>query len=119
TCSPAAILGLMPTGARVAKNESLFREVNERIVELEESLGPRQPDQLLLNFVCECATTGCTAPVEMSVVAYRVARERPSRFLVAPGHVDPDYERIVLETERFTLVEKFGLAGEIASDETE
>jgi hypothetical protein len=109
----------VPTAARVAKNESLFREVNERIAELEERFGARDPNQLLLGFVCECATIGCTARVEMSVDEYLFARERPDRFLVAPGHVDPDYERIVLQTDRFTLVEKFGLAGEIASDETD
>ena len=109
----------MPTAERVAKNESLFREVNERIAELDESFGAREPDQLLLGFVCECATTGCATRVQMSVKEYRIARERPNRFVVAPGHVFPDYERVVLRTERFTLVEKLGLAGEIASDEAD
>lgn len=104
----------MPTAARVAKNESLFREVNERIAQLEASFGAREPDQLLLGFVCECATAGCIARVEMSVEEYRLARKRPNRFLVSPGHVDSDYERIVLQTDRFVLVEKFGLAGEMA-----
>ena len=105
----------MPTAARVAKNEGLFREVNDRILELEDGFGPREPATMLAAFVCECATVGCATRVQMSVEEYRFARQRPERFLVAPGHVDPDHERVVMATERFMLVEKFGLAGEIAA----
>ena len=105
----------MPTAARVAKNEGLFREVNDRILELEDGFGPREPTKTLAAFVCECATVGCTTRVEMSIEEYRFARERPERFLVAPGHVDPDHERVVMATERFMLVEKFGRTGEIAA----
>jgi len=50
---------------------------------------------------------------------YRLAREQPTRFLVAPSHVDPDYERVVTRSLRFAIVEKLGLAGEIATDEAD
>jgi hypothetical protein len=109
----------MPTASRVARNESLFREVNERIVELEQQLGGRQPDTRLIGFVCECSTVGCTMRVEANLGEYRMARDRPTRFLVAPDHVDPDHERVVTTNSRLAIVEKFGLAGEIATDEAE
>jgi hypothetical protein len=40
---------------RRARNEALFREVNERIGELETGLsGSAEEDSLLVGFVCEC-----------------------------------------------------------------
>jgi hypothetical protein len=105
----------MPTAARVARNEGLYREVNEQIRALEESFGERKDDSLA-SFVCECATTGCRAPVEMSLDEYRQARARPNRFLVAPGHVEPEFEQVVLRTDRYELVEKHGQASAIAAD---
>ena len=106
----------MPTASRVAQNESLFREVNERILELEQSFGDPGRGGRLLGIVCECARTGCTAKVEVSVDEYRHAREKPTRFIVAPGHVDLEFERVVIETDRFLLIEKIGEAGEIATE---
>jgi hypothetical protein len=106
----------VPSAARAAKNESLFREVNERILELEDAFGPTaQP--ALSGFVCECSRIDCTSKVEMTTDEYRDVRESPSRFAVVPGHVDPDHERVVRRTDRFVVVEKFGAAGAIAADE--
>jgi hypothetical protein len=109
----------VPTAERVAKNESLFREVNEQILELEESFGTRSAEESLPGFVCECASDGCSVIVAMSLDEYRLARETPTRFLVAPGHADPEHERIVMRTDRFELVEKFSTAGEIAAAKAE
>jgi hypothetical protein len=106
----------VPIAARVARNESLFREVNERIHELEESFGARAPGADMASFVCECATEGCATRVQMTLDEYQLARRRPTRFLVAPGHARPDFERIVWRTDRFELVEKFGEAGEVATE---
>jgi hypothetical protein len=107
----------VPTAARVARNESLYREVNERILELEESFGERDAEHALASFVCECAATGCATRVELGLDEYRLARAKPERFLVAPDHVHLDFERVVLTTDRFWLIEKFGEAGEIAAAE--
>jgi hypothetical protein len=107
----------MPTAARVARNESLYREVNERILEIEESFGDRDPEHGLASFVCECATTGCSARLQLSLDDYRLARAKPERFVVAPDHVNLDFERIVLTTDRFWLIEKLGEAGETAAAE--
>jgi len=109
----------VPTADRVARNESLFREVNERIVELEQQLGDRDPETGSIGFVCECAAVGCTTRVEATLAEYQIARAQPTRFLVAPGHMDPNYERVVTTNNRFAIVEKLGLAGELATDEAD
>ena len=107
----------MPSAGRVAKNEGLFREVNERILELEERFGEREPAESRLGFVCECSRSECTSRIELTTDEYREVRRKPTRFVVAPGHVDPDHERVVDERERYAVVEKFGLAGSIAEDD--
>jgi hypothetical protein len=103
----------MPSAARAAKNESVFREVNERIRELEEGFGAEEK----ASFVCECSSPGCTLAVSATLDEYRTVRAEPRRFLVARGHVNPDLERIVTQTDRYSVIEKIGVAGDIAEEE--
>jgi hypothetical protein len=105
----------VPRTARAAKNESLFREVNERIRQFEEGFGGADD----VGFVCECSRLGCTTLVRATLEEYRQIRDNPTHFLVAHGHIDPDVERIVAQTDRFTVVEKLGLAGAISEDEAD
>jgi hypothetical protein len=96
---------------RVAKNEALFRRVNERIEEINEALvGDSESD-----FLCECGSDDCTAPVNLTVSEYEEVRSNPTHFLIAHGHDVADVERVVRETDRYAVVEKFsGEAGRIA-----
>jgi len=88
---------------RVAKNEALFRRVNERIEEINETLaGDSEPD-----FLCECGNDDCTAPVSLTLSEYEEVRSNPTHFLIAHGHEVVDLERVVLETDRYAVVEKF------------
>jgi hypothetical protein len=103
----------MPHAARAAKNENLFREVNEQILQLEEGFG----GETLAGFVCECSRLGCMSKLEATLAEYREVREVATHFIVARGHVDPDHERIVSSTDRYSVVEKFGLAGQVAESE--
>ena len=59
---------------RRARNESLFREVNERIDQVEKdfSLGSEA------EFVCECDELGCTQRFEMSLSEYEHLRADPT-----------------------------------------
>jgi hypothetical protein len=100
----------------VAKNESLFREVNERIRAISGDLFAQED---FIGFVCECSQLDCAGTVDIRIDEYLAAREAPARFLVLPGHVDPDYERIVVQTSRYAIVEKLGPAGEIAAAEAD
>jgi hypothetical protein len=96
---------------RVAKNEALFRRVNERIEEISEAVaGDSESD-----FLCECGNDDCTAPVSLTLSEYEEVRSNPMHFLIAHGHEVVDLERVVRETDRYAVVEKFsGEAGRIA-----
>jgi hypothetical protein len=96
---------------RAARNEALFREVNQNIALLEERHGTAATVPV---FLCECANPGCTDQFAVEPAEYRRVREHARRFLVRPGHDDPQLER-VLETHRdYLVVEKIGEAGKVA-----
>lgn len=85
---------------RLARNQVLFREVNERLREvLDESTGPTE-------FVCECSSADCTDTVPLDLAEYERIRANSNRFLVAPGHELLETERVVWESDRYFLVEK-------------
>jgi hypothetical protein len=85
--------------ARVAKNEVLFREVNERISELAPENGGSE-------FLCECGDAGCVEPVTMTLSEYERVRGEGAWFFVRPGHEVPEVEDVVEQTERYTVVSK-------------
>ena len=86
---------------RVARTESLFREVNERIAESVQRFEARVGD-----FVCECADPACTHRLEVPLDEYERVREDPARFVLAPGHEDTSIEATVRDNGRFHVVEK-------------
>ena len=96
---------------RAARNEALFREVNENILSLEERYGNIASAPL---FVCECATADCSERLEVSIDVYLDVRANPRRFLVVPGHEHSELEQRVGGTDTYLIVEKTGTAGEIA-----
>src|ERR671928_229293 len=61
---------------RTARNESLFREVNDRIEELSENVEAQgiAPEGGLIEFHCECGRDGCTERVRMTVEEYQRVR---------------------------------------------
>ena len=96
---------------RAALNQTLYREVNERIATLSE----RYADELRPNsYICECLSTACSATVTMPHDEYERLRENGSRFIVLPGHFDPAVEKVVESHEHYVVVEKVGVAGEVA-----
>jgi hypothetical protein len=99
---------------RAARNQSLFRSVNERIEPLNESFSSINR---INDFVCECAEETCAEMIGMSVTEYEAIREQGNRFAVAPGdsHVWPDVETVVEKRDRYWVVEKFGYGGMLAA----
>jgi hypothetical protein len=95
---------------RAARNEAIFREVNENIADLEERFGPTEEPV----FLCECADVGCSERLAVDPTTYRRVREQPRLFLVRPGHVVPQIERVVEHHRDFLIVEKTGAAAEVA-----
>jgi hypothetical protein len=102
----------MPSSAQ-ARNEALFREVNERIEDVRATLAP---DEELMQFLCECDDTACAEKVSATRTEYEAVRAIATHFIVAQGHEDPDVERVVLRNERFLVVEKEGRAAQEAEE---
>ncbi len=90
---------------RRAMNEALFRDVNERIAESAERFDANKTEDKT-EFVCECADPNCTERVPATLAEYERVRQTPTTFLLAPGHEQPDLERVVSDRGRFEIVEK-------------
>jgi hypothetical protein len=99
---------------RRAKNEALFREVNERIEELSRRAGLDDEDSLLPGFVCECSQETCTELLEATYQQYEAVREHARRFLVLPGHEDLEVDRVIERHKDSLVVEKRDEVSEIA-----
>jgi hypothetical protein len=97
----------MPQERRRALNESIFREVNERIASL-------RTVREKLEIVCECASIGCSKPLEVTIDDYEAARSDPTVFIVAPGHSDPTIEQVDIDYGDYLFVRKLGEAAEDA-----
>jgi len=101
--------------ARLARNESRFREINERV---EHDLGPIVDAQdELLAFVCECARRSCTESVELSVAEYEAVRTDSTRFMVVAGHEIDDVEDVVERHDRYLVIQKRPETWEIVEQE--
>jgi hypothetical protein len=91
-----------PRSEHRAKNESLFRDVNERIEALEQEFGAGD----VCEFVCECAWIECSERFEMSLDAYEDLRSDPTTFAVLPGHESLGVEDVVAERTGYVVVRK-------------
>lgn len=87
---------------RAARNQALFRAVNEKIRGVNSDFG-----ELTGTFTvaCECAESCCFEMLELPIDVYERIRESPYRFVVLPDHVDPLVEDIVGAEDGFTVVE--------------
>jgi hypothetical protein len=95
---------------RAARNQAMFRVVNERLKELNDAFVSVTET---MTIACECADTSCVEMIDVRADEYTAVRAQPCHFAVLPGHVHPDVERIVQEFERYVVVEKSGRAGEL------
>ena len=92
---------------RAAKNQSLFREVNERIEDLAGSAS-------FTSFICECTDETCNETLSLTVEEYEHVRSGSNLFVVAIGHEIPEIEDVVESTERYLLVSKLGSGRAVA-----
>lgn len=88
-------------GEKIARNESLFREVNERIAESAERFDADET-----RFVCECADPACTERVGATLEEYEEVRRDGATFLVVNGHEDERAETVVHADGDRAVVEK-------------
>jgi hypothetical protein len=99
---------------RLARNEALFREVNERI----EAAVARaaRADGHVYEFLCECSNADCTLLLPLTITEYEAVRTDPRQFIVAPGHELPEIESVVAQKRGYQIVLKAGEAAEFVAE---
>jgi hypothetical protein len=99
---------------RIGRNEALFREVNDRIERVTETLEVT-PDTIRI--LCECGNESCTEQVTVPVSEYERIRSDPELFIVIPGHEKSSVEQIVERHGDYDVVRKeSGDAAELAHE---
>jgi hypothetical protein len=101
---------------RVARNQSAFRDANERI----EGAADAMLDLDRLPLLCECSNPRCTEILHLARDDYERIRSSPATFWVVPGHevtsVDGvEVARMVERNAEYSVLEKINDAGELAA----
>jgi hypothetical protein len=95
---------------RAARDQSLFREVNERLEQQMSTLS------MFHEFVCECADAECSENISLTHDEYEEIRGHPARFAMKPGHIISEVEHVVGGApDRYVVVQKIEKAGLIAT----
>ncbi|MBW3593084.1 MAG: hypothetical protein KY396_05275 [Actinobacteria bacterium] len=88
----------------VVKNETLFRDVNERVKEIDHAHHVSTAERW--DFLCECGKADCLDRVELRPEEYEEIRASPVHFAVVPGHENPEVERVIRRGDSYLVVEK-------------
>jgi hypothetical protein len=94
---------------RLARNEAMFRSVNERVEEVVQP-GPTEP----IDFLCECGDAECVEKISLTRAEYESVRTDGAQFVVVAGHEIPAIESVVRRADRFLVVRKHPGEAEIA-----
>jgi hypothetical protein len=97
---------------RFVRNESLFREVNERIADVNEDVEVEDETE----FLCECGNENCLETVRLTRTDYERIRADGTRFVLKPGHEEESVETVVERTPEFIVIVKRGEPGEDAEE---
>jgi hypothetical protein len=95
---------------RAARNQALFRAVNEKILEINESFGALNGS---ISVACECAQVDCVKVLEISADAYRAVRKNPRTFVVLADHIFPDVEIVLSRHAGYAVVEAIGRGAQV------
>ncbi len=96
---------------RLADNEALFREVNERI---QEQAGGHGNDDHVYAYFCECSRPDCIERIHHTAAEYEIIRADGARFILVAGHEIEAIENVVGRMDESVVVEKQGVAGDRA-----
>jgi hypothetical protein len=99
---------------RAGENEVMFRQVNERIEELNDAFATITAT---LEIVCECGNLECVEQLVIPVAVYEGVRSDRALFIVVGGHEGAaEIETAERREDGYTIVRKRGEALEIASE---
>jgi hypothetical protein len=97
---------------RLARNEALFRELNEQV---EFVAGSLQNGGDIFEFFCECSDIDCTLRLPIPLPVYEEVRTDPTLFVVALTHDRPEIEEVVRRADGYQIVRKQGEAAQVAA----
>ena len=101
---------------RLGLNEAMFREVNERVEEVNQAFGSITGQ---FDIFCECGDVTCAERLSVPMSEYERVRQEATRFLLIPGHEDPTVESVVETHEGYVIVEKEGMDVEQVAEATD
>lgn len=111
---------------RMAENEVIFRQHNERVNEgfkklqvmaREHNQDPSEyDDDSMLRFFCECCDEDCRERIMLRPSRYEEIHENRSRFTIIPGHEVKSIERIVEENDGYSIIEKYSTPPDAAAE---
>ncbi len=93
------------TQERIAKNNAIFREANEKIrAKAEQYDAPLEQ----IPFLCECASPSCVEIVRLTSAEYLDVRGSPQHFFTANGHEAAEgvAASVISRQERHVVVQK-------------
>ena len=96
-----------------ARNEALFRRVNEKIEAVSQTISATDTT---MDFLCECDDVTCRETVNATRAEYESVRAEPTHFIVLPAHADRGVECVIASNGRFLVVEKQGAAARLAEE---
>jgi hypothetical protein len=88
---------------RIGRNEALFREVNDRIERVAETM---QVTTNTIQIICECGNQSCTEQLTVPVTEYERIRSDSELFFVRNGHERPEMEHVVERHGDYNVVRK-------------
>jgi hypothetical protein len=97
-----------------ATNETIFREMNEWTHDDADrhAEGPARDI-----YLCECGDGACTSPIQLTLAEYEAVRSEPTRFAIALDHENPEQDALLVEYERYAVVDKsFGPGARLARE---
>jgi hypothetical protein len=99
---------------RIARNDAIFRDANERIRDraIDHDVTESIP------FLCECAEPSCTTIVRLPLAEYERIRADPTWFFNAPGHSEAggSWVTVVESYPGYEVLVKRGVAAEIVKE---
>jgi anti-anti-sigma factor len=98
---------------RIVKNEQEFRDYNNRRLQAEPVAATNDKD--LIPFLCECGDRDCIEALMLTAAEFTEAHAAANLFIVKPGHIFPDIERILRDAGHFIIVQKITMQPRSAS----
>src|SRR3712207_7923594 len=87
---------------RIAKNQALFRTINEGGMAWPERQATPVTEKL--RFYCECGDAKCFEHLQLTRPEYEAVRADSARFAVIPGHVFAGAEHVVEAYDDYAVV---------------